>query len=91
MDTPRPSPRTNRTRRVPHPVLIGHAASLLQEATGAPDAAVYSGAALAALDAARLRRVEADCYHCLTKMLDLAQVGPRVIRPPTPHTLTSQE
>ena len=23
--TPRPSPRTNRTRRVPHPVLIGHA------------------------------------------------------------------
>ena len=26
MDTPRPSPRTNRTRRVPHPVLIGHAA-----------------------------------------------------------------
>ena len=31
MDTPRPSPRTNRTRRVPHPVLIGHAASLLQD------------------------------------------------------------
>jgi hypothetical protein len=29
-DTPRPSPRTNRTRRVPHPVLIGHAASLSQ-------------------------------------------------------------
>jgi hypothetical protein len=26
VDTPRPSPRTNRTRRVPHPVLIGHAA-----------------------------------------------------------------
>jgi hypothetical protein len=25
VDTPRPSPRTNRTRRVPHPVLIGHA------------------------------------------------------------------
>ena len=25
-DTPRPSPRTDRTRRVPHPVLIGHAA-----------------------------------------------------------------
>ena len=24
MDTLRPSPRTNRTRRVPHPVLIGH-------------------------------------------------------------------
>ena len=24
VDTPRPSPRTNRTRRVPHPVLIGH-------------------------------------------------------------------
>jgi hypothetical protein len=31
VDTPRPSPRTNRTRRVPHPVLIGHAASLSQE------------------------------------------------------------
>ena len=30
MDTPRPSPRTNRTRRVPHPVPIGHAASLSQ-------------------------------------------------------------
>jgi len=28
VDTSRPSPRTNRTRRVPHPVLIGHAASL---------------------------------------------------------------
>jgi hypothetical protein len=28
VDTPRPSPRTNRTRRAPHPVLIGHAASL---------------------------------------------------------------
>jgi hypothetical protein len=27
-DTPRPSPCTNRTRRVPHPVLIGHAASI---------------------------------------------------------------
>jgi hypothetical protein len=26
VDTPRPSPRTNRTRRVPHPVLTGHAA-----------------------------------------------------------------
>ena len=32
MDTPRPSPCTNRTRRVPHPVLIGHAASLSQAA-----------------------------------------------------------
>jgi hypothetical protein len=31
VDTPRPSPRTNRTRRVPHPVLIGHAASLTPE------------------------------------------------------------
>ena len=28
MDTPRLSPRTNRTRLVPHPVRIGHAASL---------------------------------------------------------------
>ena len=27
VDTPRLPPRTNRTRRVPHPVLIGHAAS----------------------------------------------------------------
>jgi len=27
VDTPRPSPRTNRTRRVPHPVLIGHASA----------------------------------------------------------------
>jgi len=26
-DTPCPSPRTNRTRRVPHPVLIGHVSS----------------------------------------------------------------
>jgi hypothetical protein len=30
VDTPRPSPRTNRTRRVPHPVLTGHDASLLR-------------------------------------------------------------
>jgi len=30
VDTPRPSTRTNRTRRVPHPVLIGHVASLSQ-------------------------------------------------------------
>jgi hypothetical protein len=29
VDTPRPSPRTNRTRRIPHPVLIGHAARFL--------------------------------------------------------------
>jgi hypothetical protein len=29
-DTSRPSPRTNRTRLVPHPVLIGRAASLTQ-------------------------------------------------------------
>jgi hypothetical protein len=33
VDTPRPSPRTNRTRRVRHPVLIGHAASLSQAET----------------------------------------------------------
>ena len=32
MDTPRPLPRTNRTRRVPYPVLIGHAASLARSA-----------------------------------------------------------
>jgi len=32
VDTPRPSPRTNRTRRVPHRVLTGHAASLSQVA-----------------------------------------------------------
>jgi hypothetical protein len=31
-DTPPPSPRTKSTRRVPHPVLIGHAASLSQVA-----------------------------------------------------------
>ena len=33
MDTPRPSPRTNRTRRVPHPVLIGQTASLTPRPT----------------------------------------------------------
>jgi hypothetical protein len=36
VDTPRPSPRTNRTRRVPHPVLIGHAASLSQVCAAHP-------------------------------------------------------
>jgi len=36
VDTPRPSPRTNRTRRVPHPVLIGHAASLSQAEAARP-------------------------------------------------------
>ena len=35
-DTPRPSPRTNRTRRVPHPVLIGHAASLTSYKSDTP-------------------------------------------------------
>jgi hypothetical protein len=34
VDTPRPSPRTNRTRRVPHPVLIGHAAYVHSGARG---------------------------------------------------------
>ena len=33
MDTPRPSLRTNRTRRVPHPVLIGHAAAQVPSAS----------------------------------------------------------
>ena len=28
LDAPRPSPRTDWTRRVPHPVLFGHAASV---------------------------------------------------------------
>ena len=56
MDTPRPSPRTNRTRRVPHPVLIGHATSLLtadapaaaapaQRPARAGDAQVYKATA----------------------------------------------
>ena len=30
MDTPRPSPRTARTRRVPRPVLLGHVVSVLK-------------------------------------------------------------
>jgi hypothetical protein len=38
VDTPRPSPRTNWTRRVPHPVLIGHAASHDRTAAGAEQA-----------------------------------------------------
>jgi hypothetical protein len=33
VDTPRPSPRTNRTRCIPHPVLIGHAASSQAQAS----------------------------------------------------------
>ena len=37
-DTPRPSPRTNRTRRVLRPVLIGHAASLGRCARGTEEA-----------------------------------------------------
>jgi len=38
VDTLRPSLRTNRTSRVPHPVLIGHAASLSQAALAQPEA-----------------------------------------------------
>ena len=34
VDTSRPSSRTKWTRRVPHPVLIGHVSSLSQVATG---------------------------------------------------------
>jgi hypothetical protein len=49
VDTPRPSPRTNRTRRAPHPVLIGHAASLSQDdendANGGSGAAAEGGGA----------------------------------------------
>jgi hypothetical protein len=37
VDTPRPSTRTNRTRRVPHPVLIGHAAAAPQVPAGSAD------------------------------------------------------
>ena len=44
MDTPRPSPRTNRTRRVPHPVLIGHAAFLSQVCPLSPAANARGGA-----------------------------------------------
>ena len=44
MDTPRPSPRTNRTRRVPHPVLIGHAASVSQAADAREGGAAPQGA-----------------------------------------------
>ena len=39
MDTPHPSPRTKWTRRVPHPVLIGHAASLRRSSARATRAA----------------------------------------------------
>ena len=46
MDTPRPPPRTNRTRRVPHPVLIGHAASLSQALVVLGGLAGLSGASL---------------------------------------------
>ena len=44
MDTPRPSPRTNRTRRVPHPVLIGHAAQQgTHEELIADEGGLYAG------------------------------------------------
>ena len=49
MDTPRPSPRTNRTRRVPHPVLIGQASSRQRNAsllTTSPTASPVLGARL---------------------------------------------
>ena len=45
MDTPRPSPRTNRTRRVLHPVLIGHAASFTSQAATPRGARASTGAA----------------------------------------------
>jgi len=43
-----PSPRTNRTRRVPHPVLIGHAAAatITTAAPAAPAFAALSRAAV---------------------------------------------
>jgi len=43
VDTPRPSPRTDRTRRVPHPVLIGHAASLSQVSRESAEAMIVQG------------------------------------------------
>jgi hypothetical protein len=42
VDTQRPSPRTNRTRFVPHPVLIGHAASLTPYPYGPPRSSTRS-------------------------------------------------
>ena len=66
---PRPSPRTNRTRRVTHPVLIGHAASLSQVRRGAPAimrelvvaAQLYAG--LAGMQVAALLPCLRVCRH----------------------------
>jgi hypothetical protein len=49
VDTSRPSPRTNRTRRVPHPVLIGRARQALADGRREPRDA---GARRGAVDAA---------------------------------------
>jgi len=64
VDTPRPSLRTNRTRRVPHPVLIGHAASLSQvlevaAAAVGPAATPRAGAEAARAEAAARARAAA--------------------------------
>jgi hypothetical protein len=34
---------------------------------------------MAVVTAAQMEQVEADCYHCLTNMLDKAQVGPVLV------------
>ena len=52
---PRPSPRTNRTRRVPHPVLIGHSLGIVQQADDfGPQPRRAAGGAGVARVAARL-------------------------------------
>ena len=67
---PRPSPRTNRTRRVPHPVLIGHAASLSQ---------VYLEEGAAGL----FRGMETKLWHStLISALMFLTYGPPPRRPP---------
>merc|ERR1712216_433018 len=45
----------------------------LMEATGADEETVASGLVMQQISSSQLEQVEADCYHCLTNMLDKAQ------------------
>ena len=65
MDTPRPSPRTNRTRRVPHPVLIGHAAPPPRvDPTQRPGVAACAARSTAARAAAHPPLTDLPCIPC---------------------------
>jgi len=84
VDTPRPPPRTNRTRRVPHPVLIGHAASLTPYQSDTPPSP--RRAVTRATSPAAAQVTSEGVYEHLSVELErkrIPQQSPRELPPPS--------